>query len=255
MLAAGQATGEVRADRPSPQLAILFVGLLSLHYVQHWGSDGAWPAMDDIPDLVTTAFWDGAAAPAAAAGDRGAHERSTMSTYVYMKLLESAPERYDAGIRRCRAAASRTSTPASPSAPPAPAAACSTSAAAPAASPWRARRAAPRSSASTPAPACSRSRAARPPAARPAGAVELVELGAMEIEDRFGEASFDAVVSCLVMSELLPEERRYVLATARSRLRPGGVAGDRRRGRAADPVAARRAAASPACPARRGPTS
>jgi len=57
----------------------------------------------------------------------------------------------------------------------------------------------------------------------PRGPVELLELGAMEIEDRFPEHSFDAVVSCLVMSELLPEERRYVLETARSRLRPNGV--------------------------------
>jgi AcrR family transcriptional regulator len=73
VLAAGQAAGEVRADRPSPQLAILFVGLLSLYYVQHWGSDGAWPTMDEIPDLVTTAFWDGAAAPAAPA--RARHPR------------------------------------------------------------------------------------------------------------------------------------------------------------------------------------
>jgi len=52
--------------------------------------------------------------------------------------------------------------------------------------------------------------------------VELVEIGAMEIEDRFAPASFDAVVSCLAFSELLPEERAYVLRTARSRLRPGG---------------------------------
>jgi len=53
--------------------------------------------------------------------------------------------------------------------------------------------------------------------------VELVELGAMEIEDRFAAATFDAVVSCLAFSELLEEERTYVLRTARGRLRPGGV--------------------------------
>jgi len=72
VLAAGQAAGEVRADRPAPQLAILFVGLLGLYYVQHWGSDGAWPSLDEIPDLVTTSFWDGAAATTAAAGSRPA---------------------------------------------------------------------------------------------------------------------------------------------------------------------------------------
>jgi len=54
------------------------------------------------------------------------------------------------------------------------------------------------------------------------GQVEWVELGAAEIEDRFEEASFDAVVSSLVLSEMSPEEARYVLRVARSRLRPGG---------------------------------
>jgi len=52
--------------------------------------------------------------------------------------------------------------------------------------------------------------------------VELVELGAMEIEDRFAPESFDAVVSCLMLSELVEEEQSYVLRTARARLRPGG---------------------------------
>jgi len=55
------------------------------------------------------------------------------------------------------------------------------------------------------------------------GSVELVELGAMEIEDRFEPASVDAVVSCLVFSELSAAEQEYVLTTVRSRLRPGGV--------------------------------
>jgi len=63
VIADGQVRGEVRTDRPSEQLALLFVGLLSLHYVQHWGSDGDWPTLDEIPELVTSAFWDGAAAP------------------------------------------------------------------------------------------------------------------------------------------------------------------------------------------------
>ena len=35
--------------------------------------------------------------------------------------------------------------------------------------------------------------------------------------------AFDAVVACLVLSELLPQERRYVLERARSRLVPGGL--------------------------------
>lgn len=52
---------------------------------------------------------------------------------------------------------------------------------------------------------------------------EFVELGAMEIQDRFEERSFDAAVSCLAFSEMLPEERRYVLGTVRSRLAAGGI--------------------------------
>jgi demethylmenaquinone methyltransferase/2-methoxy-6-polyprenyl-1,4-benzoquinol methylase len=55
-----------------------------------------------------------------------------------------------------------------------------------------------------------------------AGSVELVELGAMELEDRFEAESFDAAVSCLMFSELLPEEQRYVLKTLAGLLRPGG---------------------------------
>lgn len=60
ILADGVAAGEVRDDRPVPQLALLFVGTLTLLYVQHWGSDGAWPQLDDVPELAVGAFLDGA---------------------------------------------------------------------------------------------------------------------------------------------------------------------------------------------------
>ena len=53
--------------------------------------------------------------------------------------------------------------------------------------------------------------------------IEWLELSAVEIEDRFPEQSFDAVVSCLTFSELYPEEQSYVLKTARSRLIRGGT--------------------------------
>jgi hypothetical protein len=43
------------------QLALLFVGSLSLLYVQHWGSNGTWPSLDEIPELAVTMFFDGAA--------------------------------------------------------------------------------------------------------------------------------------------------------------------------------------------------
>jgi demethylmenaquinone methyltransferase/2-methoxy-6-polyprenyl-1,4-benzoquinol methylase len=54
------------------------------------------------------------------------------------------------------------------------------------------------------------------------GDVEWIELGLAEIEDRFGEAQFDAIVSCLVFSELSPDEQVYALDIAHSRLVPGG---------------------------------
>jgi len=54
------------------------------------------------------------------------------------------------------------------------------------------------------------------------GRIEWLELGLAEIEDRFAAATFDAVVSCLVFSELSPDEQVYALAVARSRLCVGG---------------------------------
>jgi len=54
------------------------------------------------------------------------------------------------------------------------------------------------------------------------GDIEWLELGLAEIEDRFPEAHFDAIVSCLVFSELSPDEQVYALDMARSRLVPGG---------------------------------
>jgi AcrR family transcriptional regulator len=61
VIADGVATAEIRADRPAPELALLFVGILSLLYVQHWGSGGAWPTLDEVPALAVTTFLDGAA--------------------------------------------------------------------------------------------------------------------------------------------------------------------------------------------------
>jgi ubiquinone/menaquinone biosynthesis C-methylase UbiE len=54
------------------------------------------------------------------------------------------------------------------------------------------------------------------------GDVEWLELGIAEVEDRFGEAAFDSIVSCLVFSELSADEQAYALEIARSRLVPGG---------------------------------
>jgi ubiquinone/menaquinone biosynthesis C-methylase UbiE len=57
----------------------------------------------------------------------------------------------------------------------------------------------------------------------PDGHVEWVRLGAMEIEDRFPPGTLDAVVSSLLFSELTAAERAYVLRTAHSILRPAGT--------------------------------
>jgi ubiquinone/menaquinone biosynthesis C-methylase UbiE len=64
---------------------------------------------------------------------------------------------------------------------------------------------------------------ARRKAAASSANIEFIELGAMEIQDRFPEKSFDAAVSCLALSEMVPEERRYVLKTVWSRLEVGGI--------------------------------
>ncbi len=55
------------------------------------------------------------------------------------------------------------------------------------------------------------------------GSVAFLQLGAAEIEDRFAEGSFDAVVFCLAMSEMSAEEQDYALHVAYSRLVPGGA--------------------------------
>ncbi len=68
----GIARGEVRADVPAGELALVFTGLGVLGLVQHWGSGGAWPALEEVPELVVDLFLDGAAPRAgqAAVADR-----------------------------------------------------------------------------------------------------------------------------------------------------------------------------------------
>ena len=52
ILQIGQERGEIRTDKPSEQLALLFIGQLSLLYIQHWGSEGAWPTLEEIHALM-----------------------------------------------------------------------------------------------------------------------------------------------------------------------------------------------------------
>jgi demethylmenaquinone methyltransferase/2-methoxy-6-polyprenyl-1,4-benzoquinol methylase len=56
----------------------------------------------------------------------------------------------------------------------------------------------------------------------PSGTVEWLQLSAAEIEDRFEPSSFDGITACLVMSEMSPDERAHMLALAPAMLRPGG---------------------------------
>jgi len=60
ILAAGVDAGEIRDDIPLPQLVLLFAGLGQLTLARHFASGGAWPTFEEIPDLVVTAFLDGA---------------------------------------------------------------------------------------------------------------------------------------------------------------------------------------------------
>ena len=145
-----------------------------------------------------------------------------MSSFVWMKVLESAPERYDLGVRmlshgRIDAAYRRIAELA---------------AAAPGkrildigcgaggASLACAARGAAVTGIDVNAGMLEVARRKPAPAA---GSVTYLELGAAEIEDRFAEGSLDAVVSCLAMSELSPEEQDYALRAAYSRLAPGGA--------------------------------
>jgi AcrR family transcriptional regulator len=60
ILAEGVRRGEVRADLPVERLALLFTGLGELALVAHWGSGGAWPALEEIPEFVVDLFLEGA---------------------------------------------------------------------------------------------------------------------------------------------------------------------------------------------------
>ena len=62
ILAAGVERGEVREDLAVDQLALLFSGLCEFAVTLHWGAGGGWPALDEIPALVTSVFLEGAAA-------------------------------------------------------------------------------------------------------------------------------------------------------------------------------------------------
>lgn len=65
ILQAGIERGEVRADQPLPQLALVFLGLDALALLQHFASGGVWPTLEQVPELVVKQFLEGAQAPTA----------------------------------------------------------------------------------------------------------------------------------------------------------------------------------------------
>jgi ubiquinone/menaquinone biosynthesis C-methylase UbiE len=144
-----------------------------------------------------------------------------MSSFVWMKVLESAPERYDRGIRmlsrgRIEDVYARIAALAAGPGKRILDVGCGTGGVSLAC----AARGATVTGIDVDAGMLEVARRKPVPAA---GSATFVELGAAEIEDRFAEASLDAVVSCLAMSELSEAEQDYALRVAYARLVPGGA--------------------------------
>ncbi len=53
--------------------------------------------------------------------------------------------------------------------------------------------------------------------------IQLREMAATEMDNSFGDGTFDKIVSTLVFSEFYPNEQKYVLCEAYRILRPGGL--------------------------------
>jgi AcrR family transcriptional regulator len=63
ILLAGQRAGTIHTMLRAGELATLFLGQLTMLYVEHWRSDGAWPSWDDLPEVLVATFMDGARRP------------------------------------------------------------------------------------------------------------------------------------------------------------------------------------------------
>jgi ubiquinone/menaquinone biosynthesis C-methylase UbiE len=145
-----------------------------------------------------------------------------VSTYVYMRLLESAPCRYDAGIRLLSlgrigtlyAAAAEATLAGVPNARVLEIG-CGTG---------NLTSVLLERGATVTAIDCNPDMLAlaREKLAPWAARLEIREMVAAEIADRFPAGSFDAAVSTLAFSEMSPDERRYVLAAVHHVVRPGG---------------------------------
>lgn len=144
-----------------------------------------------------------------------------MSTFVWMKILESAPERYDRGIRmlsggRIAEVYGRVAGLVAAPGKRVLDIGCGTGGVTLAC----AARGAAVTGIDIDAGMIEVARSKHVPAS---GSAEFVQIGAAEIEDRFPEGSLDAVVSCLAMSEMSPDEQDYALRAAYSCLVPGGA--------------------------------
>jgi demethylmenaquinone methyltransferase/2-methoxy-6-polyprenyl-1,4-benzoquinol methylase len=144
-----------------------------------------------------------------------------MSTYVYMRILESAPRRYDLGIRllsfgRVDAMYEAVATAATAGAPGARILeiGCGTG--------NLTARLLAHGAVVTAIDQDPEMLAVAREKLGDDARVTLREMAAVEIADRFPPQSFDAVAATLVLSEMEQDEQAYVLAAARRVLRPGG---------------------------------
>jgi len=144
-----------------------------------------------------------------------------MSSFVWMKVLESAPDRYERGIRWLsrgrmeevyRELARRAAGPGRRVLD----IGCGTGAVALAC----AARGAQVTAIDIDAGMLEVARAKPVPEQ---GSIAWHELGVAEISDHIEAGSLDAAVSCLVMSELSPDEQRHALRAAWVLLKPGGL--------------------------------
>lgn len=146
-----------------------------------------------------------------------------MSSAVYMKVLESTPQRYDRGMRiltRGRVEALYEMIAERVAAPGRRVldVGCGTGGVSLACAARGARVAAIDINAGMVEVARAKGAALDLP-----GRVEWSVFGAVEIEDHFPEESFEAAVACLVFSELSREEQVYILEVLLTRLKEGGV--------------------------------
>jgi ubiquinone/menaquinone biosynthesis C-methylase UbiE len=152
----------------------------------------------------------------------GYEQATGVSTYVYMRILESAPRRYDTGIRLLSLGhvdamytAVADATVAGATRPSVLELGCGTGNLTRA---LLARGAVVTAVDQNPDMLA----IAKEKLGAADGRLALEEMAAAEIADRFPPSSFDAIAATLVLSEMGEDEQAFVLGAARRVLRPGG---------------------------------